>query len=112
MQGSLLLCKTEYISQKLNVLVVAKLKFCYHFQIKLTKPLDFYSERLSALTPGFAGADIANVCNEAALIAARQAKETVDLADFEAAVDRVIGGLEKKNKVISKVWNLCRILQL
>lgn len=57
--------------------------------------------RLAALTPGFAGADIANVCNEAALVAARKDKPAVDLEDFEVAIDRVIGGLEKKNKVIS-----------
>lgn len=57
------------------------------------------AERLAALTPGFAGADIANVCNEAALMAARADKDAVGMADFEAAVDRVIGGLEKKNKV-------------
>jgi AAA+ lid domain/Peptidase family M41 len=54
-------------------------------------------------TAGFAGADIANVCNEAALIAARAEKDAVGMSDFEAAVDRVIGGLEKKNKVISAV---------
>eukprot|EP00889_Picochlorum_renovo_P000330 jgi/Picre1/27360/NNA_000327.t1 len=59
-------------------------------------------ERLAALTPGFAGADIANVCNEAALIAARANKDAISMVDFESAVDRVIGGLEKKNKVISK----------
>ncbi|MEW5297394.1 MAG: hypothetical protein WDW36_000604 [Sanguina aurantia] len=70
-------------------------------KIKLTKAVEFYSERLSALTPGMAGADIANVCNEAALVAARANKESVDLIDFETAIDRVIGGLEKKNKVIS-----------
>ena len=56
---------------------------------------------MAALTPGFAGADIANVSNEAALIAARQGKDAVTMVDFEAAVDRVIGGLEKKNKVCS-----------
>lgn len=67
------------------------------------KPLEYYSERLAALTPSFSGADIANVCNEAALIAARNNKNEVDMEDFGAAVDRVIGGLEKKNKVISKV---------
>lgn len=61
--------------------------------------MQYFSERMAALTPGFAGADIANVCNEAALIAARAAKDAIDLVDFEAAVDRVIGGLEKKNKV-------------
>lgn len=71
-------------------------------QVKLHRPLEYYSERLAALTPGFAGADIANVCNEAALIAARNARPDVDMREFEAAVDRVIGGLEKKNKVISK----------
>ena len=62
-------------------------------------PASLPSERLAALTPGFAGADIANVCNEAALIAARTDKSAVGMADFESAVDRVIGGLEKKNKV-------------
>ena len=71
-------------------------------QVKLHNPLEYYSERLSALTPGFSGADIANVCNEAALIAARNGRPDVDMREFEAAVDRVIGGLEKKNKVISK----------
>lgn len=70
-------------------------------KVKLDRPVEFYSERLAALTPGFAGADIANVCNEAALIAARGDKDAVGMVDFEAAVDRVIGGLEKKNKVIS-----------
>lgn len=48
---------------------------------------------------GFAGADIANVCNEAALFAARAGKDAVTMIDFENAVDRIIGGLEKKNKV-------------
>ena len=71
-------------------------------KIKTEKETDFYKERLAALTPGFAGADIANVCNEAALIAAREAKDFVQQIDFENAIDRVIGGLEKKNKVISK----------
>ncbi|CAI8616643.1 unnamed protein product [Vicia faba] len=58
---------------------------------------------LAALTPGFAGADIANVCNEAALIAARTDEAQVTMDHFEAAIDRIIGGLEKKNKVISKL---------
>jgi AFG3 family protein len=58
-------------------------------------------EKLSAQTPGFAGAEIANICNEAALIAARRGKKEVDLQDFNDAVDRAIGGLEKKNKIIS-----------
>lgn len=71
-------------------------------KLKLDKPVEFFSERLAALSPGFAGADIANVCNEAALIAARAAKDFVSMVDFEAATDRVIGGLEKKNKVGSQ----------
>ncbi len=57
--------------------------------------------KLAEQTPGFAGADIANVCNEAALIAARKNKTGVDMSDFQDAIDRVIGGLEKKNKIIS-----------
>jgi AFG3 family protein len=57
-------------------------------------------KKLASQTPGFAGADIANVCNEAALIAARKGKTTVDLEDFNDAVDRIIGGLEKRNKLI------------
>lgn len=68
-------------------------------KLKLTRDIPYYSERMAALTPGFAGADIANVCNEAALIAARGSKDAIGLVDFEAAVDRVIGGMEKKNKV-------------
>lgn len=56
---------------------------------------------LAKQTPGFSGADIANVCNEAALIAARKEKETIDRQDFMDAIDRIIGGLEKRNKIIS-----------
>lgn len=62
---------------------------------------DVDPKKLAAQTPGFAGAEIANVCNEAALIAARKNKSAVDMQDFQDAVDRVIGGLEKKNKIIS-----------
>ena len=58
-------------------------------------------EFLAKQTPGFSGADIANVCNEAALIAARKDKKFIDKEDFLSAVDRIIGGLEKKNKIIS-----------
>ncbi|MEP7127902.1 MAG: ATP-dependent zinc metalloprotease FtsH [Chitinophagales bacterium] len=68
--------------------------------IKVQKELDM--KKLAAQTPGFAGADIANVCNEAALIAARKGKKEVDMSDFQDAIDRVIGGLEKKNKIISQ----------
>lgn len=66
--------------------------------IKLDPSVDV--KKLSAQTPGFAGAEIANVCNEAALIAARRDKKAVDMQDFQDAIDRVIGGLEKKNKII------------
>lgn len=62
---------------------------------------DISPEKLSAQTPGFAGAEIANICNEAALIAARRNKTSVEMQDFNDAIDRVIGGLEKKNKIIS-----------
>jgi len=67
--------------------------------IKVSETLDIH--KLAEQTPGFAGADIANVCNEAALIAARKGKAAVDMSDFQDAIDRVIGGLEKKNKLIS-----------
>jgi AFG3 family protein len=67
--------------------------------IKISETLDIH--KLAEQTPGFAGADIANVCNEAALIAARKNKEAVDMSDFQDAIDRVIGGLEKRNKLIS-----------
>ncbi|MXV49823.1 ATP-dependent zinc metalloprotease FtsH [Pedobacter sp. HMF7647] len=74
--------------------------FKVHLQpLKLQADVD--AKKLSAQTPGFAGAEIANVCNEAALIAARKDKQAVDMQDFQDAIDRVIGGLEKKNKIIS-----------
>ncbi len=66
--------------------------------LKLSNDVD--AKDLAAQTPGFAGAEIANVCNEAALIAARKNKKAVDMQDFQDAIDRVIGGLEKKNKLI------------
>jgi cell division protease FtsH len=66
--------------------------------IKISQKLDIH--KLAEQTPGFAGADIANVCNEAALIAARKGKDAVEMSDFQDAIDRVIGGLEKKNKII------------
>jgi AFG3 family protein len=76
----------------------------YLKKVTLDQDPSYYSQRLAALTPGFAGADIANLCNEAALIAARADKAVIEMVDFEAAVDRVIGGLEKKNKV--RAFNL------
>nr|WP_294860736.1 ATP-dependent zinc metalloprotease FtsH [uncultured Fluviicola sp.] len=68
--------------------------------LKLDKNMDI--DFLSKQTPGFSGADIANLCNEAALIAARKNKKFVEKQDFLDAVDRIIGGLEKKNKIITK----------
>ena len=62
---------------------------------------DVNIKNLAAQTPGFAGAEIANVCNESALIAARKDKNSIEMVDFQDAIDRVIGGLEKKNKIIS-----------
>ena len=67
--------------------------------LKLAPDVD--REFLAKQTPGFSGADIANVCNEAALMAARKGKEAIDKQDFLDAVDRIIGGLEKKNKIIT-----------
>ncbi len=67
--------------------------------LKISKDVD--ARKLAAQTPGFAGAEIANVCNESALIAARKDKNAIDMQDFQDAIDRVIGGLEKKNKIIS-----------
>lgn len=67
--------------------------------LKLSNDVD--KEFLAKQTPGFSGADIANVCNEAALIAARRNKESIEKQDFLDAIDRIIGGLEKKNKVIT-----------
>lgn len=67
--------------------------------LKLSTDID--PRKLAAQTPGFAGAEIANVCNEAALIAARKDRVAVEMHDFHDAIDRVIGGLEKKNKIIS-----------
>jgi len=67
--------------------------------LKMAKDVDL--EFLSKQTPGFSGADIANVCNESALIAARKSKKSVHHQDFLDAVDRIVGGLEKKNKIIT-----------
>ncbi|WP_417601919.1 ATP-dependent zinc metalloprotease FtsH [Owenweeksia hongkongensis] len=68
--------------------------------LKLAENLD--TEFLAKQTPGFSGADIANVCNESALIAARKNKKAIDQQDFLDAVDRIVGGLEKKNKIITQ----------
>jgi ATP-dependent metalloprotease FtsH len=74
--------------------------FMVHLKpLKLAVGLDI--DFLARQTPGFSGADIANICNEAALIAARKKKKSVDKQDFLDAVDRIVGGLEKKNKIIT-----------
>ncbi|TXB66255.1 ATP-dependent zinc metalloprotease FtsH [Phaeodactylibacter luteus] len=74
--------------------------FSVHLKTIKTAP-GVEPEELAEMTPGFAGADIANICNEAALVAARRNKQAVDIDDFNYALDRIIGGLEKKNKLIS-----------
>ena len=71
-------------------------------KLKLADDIDEVSKTLASLTPGFSGAEVANVCNEGALVAARANKEAVEISDFHAAADRVIGGLERKSKVLSE----------
>jgi len=68
--------------------------------LKSSLDKDEVSRKLAALTPGFSGADIANVCNEAALIAARELSESISLKHFESAIERVIAGMEKKTQVL------------
>ena len=81
-------------------LVARKAIFKVHLKpLRLVKDIDV--NFLARQTPGFSGADIANVCNEAALIAARKSKKKIEKQDFLDAVDRIIGGLEKKSKIIS-----------
>ncbi|CAI9596131.1 unnamed protein product [Staurois parvus] len=70
--------------------------------LKLTQPGNFYSQGLAELTPGFSGADIANICNEAALHAAREGHQSVHTSNFDYAVERVIAGTVKKSKILSK----------
>ncbi|KAK9449866.1 peptidase family M41-domain-containing protein [Limtongia smithiae] len=72
-------------------------------KIKTFLDIDNLSGRLAALTAGFSGADIANCCNEAALIAARRLANSVDMEHFEAAIERVIAGIEKKSRVLTKL---------
>lgn len=69
-------------------------------KLKLSSKIDL--KQLAAQTPGFAGAEIANVCNEAAILAVRNNRDEVTMSDFEAAIERIIAGLEKKNKLINK----------
>jgi AFG3 family protein len=65
-------------------------------KINTEKTREEYAKKLSALTPGFSGADISNICNEAAIIAARTDLDSVGIKEFESAIERVIGGIEKK----------------
>lgn len=75
--------------------------FKVHSQrLKLEGDIEDYARRMAALTPGFSGAEIANICNEAAIVAARRAAKAITYKDFEQAVDRVIGGMET-NKIMS-----------
>jgi len=69
--------------------------------LKLALDAEEVATKMAALTPGMVGADIANVCNEAALVAARQNKDAIELVDFEKAVDRIIGGLEKNSNILT-----------
>lgn len=81
---------------------VIERKQIFEVHIKpLKKDGNLDTEFLAKQTPGFSGADIANVCNEAALIAARKNKQAVDKQDFLDAVDRIVGGMEKKNKIVT-----------
>lgn len=90
----------RHIHLELPSLIERKEIFEVHLKpLKLSKKIN--SEMLAAQTPGFSGADIANICNEAALIAAREEKNEIEIVDFLAAIDRVIGGLEKKSKIIT-----------
>ena len=70
--------------------------------LNLEIPITQYAKRLAALTPGFSGADLANICNEAAILAARKNKDSVDKSDFETASERIIGGLESSRKLDPK----------
>ena len=81
-------------------------KQIFHVHLKslkldTSKTIDDYAKRLATLTPGFSGADIANLCNEAAILAARKQREFITTVEFEAASERVIAGLEKK-RIISE----------
>jgi cell division protease FtsH len=90
----------RHIYLELPGMVERKAIFKVHLKpLKLADDIDVH--QLAAHTPGFSGADIANICNEAALIAARASKDAVYMSDFHEATDRVIGGLEKKSKIIS-----------
>ena len=71
-------------------------------KLDTSKTMEEYAKRLSTLTPGFSGADIANLCNEAAILAARKNKNCIETIDFEMASERVLAGLEKK-RIVSEM---------
>ncbi|CAF5177863.1 unnamed protein product, partial [Rotaria magnacalcarata] len=73
----------------------------YLKKLKLEKDVKFYSGRLAQLTPGMSGADLANICNEAALHAAREGKKVIDRTDFEIAVERVLAGAAKRDNTMA-----------
>ena len=68
-------------------------------KLDISRPVEDYAKRLATLTPGFSGADIANLCNEAAILAARKNLKSVSSVEFESAAERVVAGLEKKKLV-------------
>lgn len=90
----------RHIYLELPDLVERKAIFGVHLKpLKLSNEID--AERLAGQTPGFSGADIANICNEAALIAARKGQDNIDMRNFSEAIDRIVAGLENKNKIVS-----------
>jgi len=92
----------RHIMIELPTLIERQEIFEQHLKsVKLEKEPSFYSRRMASLTPGFSGADIANVCNEAALHAARFLHKQVTADDMEYAIERVVGGLEKRSQVIA-----------
>jgi len=90
----------EYSSTSLDMKGKESIFGCIPRKLKLAPSVDLL--QLAVQTPGFAGAEIANVCNEAAILAVRNNHNEIALSDFEAAIERVLAGLEKKNKIINK----------
>merc|ERR1712232_531940 len=74
----------------------------YLKKLTLDSPAEKFAERMAALTPGFSGAEISNICNEAAIVGARRNADAISIRDFESAVDRVIGGMERRNSMMTE----------
>ncbi|CAD5113086.1 DgyrCDS2278 [Dimorphilus gyrociliatus] len=92
----------RHINIELPTLIERKETFqMYLRKLRLEKDVDNYSQKLAAFSPGMSGADIANICNEAALFAARNSKTAVDMEDFDYAIERVIAGMPKKSGILS-----------